>query len=129
MKKDCSGMRVLVVDDEPLIRQGITEFLAEINVPAKAVASAEEALDEIRTGYYDLCFLDVILPGMTGLEAMKKITELSPATKVTVMSGTFFNKDTIDQIKEHSYAFIEKPFSLMQISDVLHKAAAAVPGE
>ena len=127
MKKNSTDLRVLVVDDEPLIRHVISKFLAENNVLAKAVATAEDALNEIRVQHYDLCFLDVIMPGMTGLEAMKIINELSPGTKVAIMTGTFFDKETIEQIEELSYAFIEKPFSLSQISRVVDRVTAALP--
>ncbi|MBW2470454.1 MAG: response regulator [Deltaproteobacteria bacterium] len=51
----------------------------------KTVSSAEEALDAIKEQHYDLCFLDVILPGMTGLDAMKIINELSPNTEVAII--------------------------------------------
>ena len=87
MRKDETALRVLFVDDEPLILHIISRFLNR-SVMAKTVTSAEEALDEIVAQHYDLCFLDIILPGMTGLDAMKIINELSPTTKVALMTGS-----------------------------------------
>ena len=118
MKKDCETLRVLVVDDEPLILDMISRFLTR-TVLVKTVASAEEALDEILTHHYDLCFLDITLPGMTGLDALKIIKKLSPTTKVTIMTGNLLDEAMTRQIDEDAYAFIEKPFELLQIKEVV----------
>ena len=75
---------------------------------------------------YDLCFLDVILPGMTGLEAMKIINERSPHTKVAIMSGSSLYEAIKGQIEELAFAFIEKPFGLSHIREVAERAAAAL---
>ena len=125
MKKNGTTLRVLVVDDEPLILWGISKFL-EKSAVVKAVASAEEALDEIEAQHYDLCFLDVILPGMTGLDAMKRINERSPNTKVVIMSGSSLDEAMKGQIEDLAYAFIEKPFGLSHIREVTERVAAAL---
>ncbi len=90
MIKEGTILRVLIVDDEPLILHILSRFLNP-SVEVKTVATAEEALGEIGAQHYDLCFLDIILPGMTGLDAMKIINELSPNTKVAIMTGTLLD--------------------------------------
>ena len=125
MKKNGTTLRVLVVDDEPLILWGISKFL-EKSAVVKAVATAEEALDEIEAQHYDLCFLDVILPGMTGLDAMKRINERSPNTKVVIMSGSSLDDAMKGQIEDLAYAFIEKPFGLSHIREVTERVAAGL---
>ena len=84
-------LQILVVDDEPLILMSISRFLKSIAL-VKTASTAEEALDAIKEQDYDLCFLDVKLPGMTGLDAMKIINELSPNTKVAIMTGNLLNE-------------------------------------
>ena len=128
MRKDCSSLQILVVDDEPLIRDMLCRFL-DINSSVMAVGSAEEALEEIRTQHYDLCFLDVILPGMNGVEAMKIIKELSPSTKVAIMSGGYLCEDMKRQIAEGALEFIEKPFDLSRIREIANRVAAALTGK
>jgi DNA-binding NtrC family response regulator len=128
MRKDSRILRVLVVDDEPLILWGISKFLEKKSM-VKTVATAEEALDEIRTKHYDLCFLDVVLPDMTGLDVMKIIYEQSPETKVAIMSGSSLNEDSKQEIEEYAYTFIEKPFDLSDIMEVIDKATAGLNGE
>ena len=125
MKKDSKTLHILVVDDEPLILLCVSKFLKESAV-VKTVATAEKALDEIEKQHYDLCFLDIILPGMTGLEAMKIINELSPETKVAIMSASFLDEAMKEQIDNFAYAFIEKPFDLSDIKEVAEKAAVAL---
>ena len=123
MRREGSPMRVLVVDDELLIRYGLSRFLKK-RVVVKAVATAEEALDEIGSQHYDLCFLDVILPRMTGLEAMKIINDLSPNTKVAMMTGNRLDETIKRQIEDIVFAFIEKPFDLSGILEIVNRAAA-----
>ena len=128
MRKDGKLLRVLVVDDEPLIRDGLCRFLDKDSF-VMTVDSAEEALEEIRTQHYDLCFLDVILPGMNGVEAMKIIKELSPSTKVALMSGGYLCEDMKRQIAEGALEFIEKPFDLSRIREIANRVAAALTGK
>ena len=117
-------MRILIVDDEPLIRFILSMFIMEY-AESKTVESVEKALNEIKSHHYDLCFIDYNLPGMTGLEALKIIKEQSGKTKVVIMSGDYFNEDTKKQIEENAYAFIEKPFELSQVIEVVKNADAA----
>jgi DNA-binding NtrC family response regulator len=125
MKKEGTTLRVLVVDDEPLILYSLSRFLKK-KAAVKTVASAEEAIDEIVAQHYDLCFLDITLPGMTGLDALKIIKELSPLTKVTIMTGNFLDETMTRQIEETAYAFIEKPFELLHIQEVVDRVATTL---
>jgi DNA-binding NtrC family response regulator len=119
-RRDGTTQRVLVVDDEPLILDILSRFLSR-SVVVKTVASAEEAIDEIVVQHYDLCFLDISLPGMTGLDAMKIINKLSPTTKVAIMTGNILDEAMTRQIDETAYAVIEKPFELLQIKEVVNR--------
>jgi len=123
MRKDETALQVLFVDDEPLILHIISRFLNR-SVVVKTVASAEEALNEIMAQHYDLCFLDISLPGMTGLDAMKIINELSPTTKVALMTGAHLNEAMERKIEDTAYAFIQKPFELIHIKEVVDRVAA-----
>ena len=125
MKKEGTTLRVLVVDDEPLILYSLSRFLKK-KAAVKTVASAEEAIDEIVAQHYDLCFLDITLPGMTGLDALKIIKELSPITKVAIMTGNFLDETMTRQIEETAYALIEKPFELLHIQEVVDRVATTL---
>ena len=118
-------LQILVVDDNPLILMSVSRFLKKIAL-VKTVSTAEEAIDAIKEQHYDLCFLDVMLPGMTGLDAMKIITELSPTTKVAIMTATLLNEAMKQQVDDNAYTFIEKPFGLSDIEGVVERATVAL---
>jgi DNA-binding NtrC family response regulator len=61
---------------------------------------------------------------MTGLDAMKIINELSPTTKVALMTGAYLNDAMERKIEDTAYAFIQKPFELIQIKEVVDRVAA-----
>ncbi len=125
MKKDFKTLRILVVDDNSLILMSLSRFLKKIAL-VKAASTAEEALEAIEEQHYDLCFLDFILPGMTGLDAMKIISERSPNTKVAIMTGTLLDEAMKEQVEDFAYTFIEKPFSLSDIEGVVERVTAAL---
>jgi DNA-binding NtrC family response regulator len=125
MKKDFKTLRILVCDDEPLIIMSISRFLKKVAL-VKTVLTAEEALDAIDEQHYDLCFLDVTLPGMTGLDAMKIIAEQSPNTKVAIMTGTLLNEAMKEQVDDYAYTFIEKPFALSDIEGAVERVTVAL---
>jgi len=118
-------LQILVVDDNPLILMSVSRFLKKIAL-VKTVSTAEEAIDAIKEQHYDLCFLDVMLPGMTGLDAMRIITELSPNTKVAIMTATLLNEAMKQQVDDNAYTFIEKPFGLSDIEGVVERATVAL---
>jgi CheY-like chemotaxis protein len=113
--------KILVVDDEPLILYAIAKALHDC-AEVKTVATAEDALEEVNSGFYDLCFLDIFLPGLNGLDCMKKIQEISPETKVAIMTASHLDEDMKKIIRENSYDFIAKPFNLVQIKEIAKHA-------
>ncbi len=119
--------RILAVDDEPMILR-IFEVVLAGYAEIKTVATAEEALDEVNSRFYDLCFLDIILPGLNGLQAMKKISEISPDTKVVIMTASHLDEQMKKAIEECAYRFIEKPFNLAQIREIAKQALQNVQG-
>ena len=120
-----TALRVLIVDDEPLI-QLVLSMIFKKNAEVRTVASAEEAITEIRMQHYDLCFLDIVLPGMNGLDAMKIINQLSPNTKVAVMTGSSLDEAKKLQIDSLAYEFIEKPFELSRIKEIANRVDSAL---
>jgi DNA-binding NtrC family response regulator len=63
---------------------------------------------------------------MTGLDAMKIIAELSPNTKVAIMTGTLLNEAMKEQVDDYAYTFIEKPFALSDIEGAVERATVAL---
>lgn len=106
--------RVLVVDDEDLIVYSLSHTLRDEGLLVSGVGSAEEALGRIEAGVYDLCFLDLQLPGINGLSALRCIKALRPETKVVLMTASVLGQDDTSLIADLADGFLAKPFDLGQ---------------
>ena len=114
--------RILIVDDEPLILQGLGGVLERDFAEVTMVQTGEMALREISSSSYNLCFLDVCLPDMDGLEVMRRIKEMSPQTGVIIMTAGVVDEDMKKTIEKNAYMFITKPFDLLQVRMVAKRA-------
>lgn len=114
--------RILIVDDEPLILQGLGEALERDFAEVNMVQTGEMALREISSSSYNLCFLDVCLPDMDGLEVMRRIKVMSPQTGVIIMTAGVVDEDMKKTIEKNAYMFITKPFDLLQVRMVAKRA-------
>jgi len=121
MRKEDLFPRILVVDNELLVRSGIERFL-QGKAAVETAASAEEALEAMRSRTFDLCLLDVFMPGMNGLDAMRKMKEIAPLTKVVLMTGSYLDETMKQTIKNEAYAFVEKPFAVSRILELVNEA-------
>jgi two-component system, NtrC family, nitrogen regulation response regulator NtrX len=104
--------RILIVDDEPGIRQSLKGVFTDEGFTTDAVASGEECLKKVDDSSYDLIFLDIWLPGIDGLETLRRLREKSPETRVIMISGHATIATAVSATKLGAYDFIEKPLSL-----------------
>jgi CheY-like chemotaxis protein len=105
--------RILIVDDESLIRYALSAALRQDDTHVKAVPCGKDALGEIDALFYDLCFLDVNLPDINGLDLMKTIKKSSPATKIIIMTGGVVDKpEMVQSIQANAILLLSKPFDL-----------------
>jgi two-component system nitrogen regulation response regulator NtrX len=109
--------RILVVDDEPAIRQSLCGVLEDEGFQARSVASGEECLEELGRLRYDLVFLDIWLPGIDGLETLARIEELPPATRpaVVMISGHGNIETAVRATKLGAFDFLEKPLTIEKV--------------
>jgi len=117
--------RVLVVDDEPVILRVLGEFLAQQKILADAVTSAEEALEQMKMKEYAVLLTDKNLPGMDGIELLKKTKEQWPQIEVVVITGYASVESALDAIAAGAFDYIPKPFpSLTYVSQKTRGAMA-----
>jgi len=107
--------KILIVDDEQLLPQGLRKALQTDAVEVITVETGEAALAEIASSPCRLCFLDVFLPDMDGTEVLKKIRAISPGTKVIMMTAGIINNAMKETIEKNAHMFIPKPFDLLQV--------------
>src|SRR5437899_4490554 len=78
---------ILVVDDEPLIRETLTEYLSQEGFEVTACASGEQALALAAARRFDVALCDVQLPGMDGIELLDRLLKISPQTFVLLITA------------------------------------------
>jgi len=104
-------MKILVIDDEPVVLDSCRKVLEEDGFDVRLVPSADEALKVIKDDGFDLLLVDVKMPKHDGIYLMQKVKEQWPDIPIIVMSG-YTTPDTInDGAKMGAAAFIAKPFT------------------
>ncbi len=116
--------RLLVVDDEPLIRQSLCGVLEDEGYVTASAASGEECLDALRRTNYDLVLLDIWLPGMDGLDVLARIQEIPlPARPAVInISGHGTIETAVKATKLGAFDFLEKPLTIEKVSVVVKNA-------
>ncbi len=104
--------RILLVEDEYLLLKTVAGALKQAGYGVTAVANGKDALREIRAVQYDICFLDVQLPDANGLELMNIVREISPATKIVIMTALELTRPQLSDLRSRSCRFLKKPFDL-----------------
>lgn len=113
---------VLIIDDEAAIRQSLSGALKDENYEVMTASSGEEGLGYTMNGSFDAVLLDVWMPGIDGLETLKRIKASSPEQVVIVMSGHGNVETAVKATKLGAYDFIEKPLSLEKLLVTLRNA-------
>lgn len=120
---------ILLVDDEPEVRETGRELLEVLGFQVLMTADGESAVEAFRKhpGGIDLIILDVIMPGMSGGEAYRRIKEIDPGAKVLFCSGYSRDSEIIELLTHSAVNFIQKPFTFATLSSsidqVLKQAA------
>jgi two-component system nitrogen regulation response regulator NtrX len=104
--------RILIVDDEPGIRHSLKGVFEDEGFTTQSASSGEECLKKIEEDNYDLVLLDIWLPGIDGIETLRRLRERTPDTRVIVISGHATIATAVAATKLGAYDFIEKPLSL-----------------
>ncbi len=126
--------RVLIVDDEVNILTSLEDILTDEGYEVATTNDGLDALEIIQSDPPDLVLLDIWVPGMDGIEVLKTVKTYHPAIEVVVMSGHGTIETAMKATKLGASDFIEKPFSLEQLthsveSALQHKKIQPVQGE
>ncbi|MBI5409033.1 MAG: response regulator [Nitrospirae bacterium] len=119
--------RILIVDDEPLILTGLSQALHKVcgfKGEVRTVVNGREAIEEVSLCSFDICFLDINLPDINGLIVMKEIKEVSPKTKVVIMTASFLTDEMKSTIEDNASLLIPKPFDLSVVKAFIDKVSS-----
>jgi DNA-binding NtrC family response regulator len=118
-----SSLQILVVDDDPAIRDSLRRVLEHAGHEVSEAETGERALELLGGRPVDAVLLDLNMPGMNGLDALERIREMAPDTGVIVVSGEATIANAIKAGQRGAYDFIVKPPDRELLLDVLREAA------
>jgi two-component system OmpR family response regulator len=101
--------RVLIVDDELPVRLTVRELLRRAGYDAVAVASSEEALELVQAQPVDLILVDLVMPGIGGIELMRRLQEVAPDTVVIVLTARGSMETAIEALRLGAHDYLAKP--------------------
>jgi len=102
-------IRILVVDDEPAVREAMTDWLREDGYEVAAAASGFEAVEKVEEQDWNIMLLDLKMPGMDGIETMKQVKERSPEIEI-IMVTAFATVDTaVEAMRQGAFDYLVKP--------------------
>jgi len=119
MKTD--NRRILIVDDEPLVRDSLSEILCSRGYSVETADNGVQALSRLEERISDLVIADVKMPNLDGLSLLKQIKSRFPNTAVVVMTGYGSVEIAIQAIKQGAYDYITKPINDNIIQSVIER--------
>jgi CheY-like chemotaxis protein len=115
--------RVLVVDDEVHVRQVLRDFLTTVGNEVATAASGTEALELVPTFQPDVVLVDMVMPGLSGVEVLDALRRAGVTVPVILISGHMI------RMPEGFFAMLRKPFDLRKLAEVVTAAMTHGRGE
>jgi len=113
--------RILVVDDELGIREGCRRALEPHGFEVEVAENAPIGLRKLREGHFDVLLLDIMMPGMSGLEMLQQVRQLAPDIIVIIITGYATIELSVQAIREGAHDFIAKPFTSELLLQVINR--------
>jgi two-component system response regulator MprA len=110
-----SGERVLVVDDEPAVRQALERALGLAGYAVSSVADGEQALSAVNGTTPDVVLLDVLMPGIDGMEVCRRLRSGGNATPVLMLTARDAVADRVEGLDAGADDYLVKPFALEEL--------------
>src|SRR3954464_1525643 len=117
--------KVLVVDDDADLRLSVTSALSENHYLVDQAKDGEEGVNRVRAGHYDLVLLDVNMPRLSGIQALKEIKAHDPSIIAIVLTAFSNVRDAVEATKEGAYNYLEKPVKAENLVYMVDKALKA----
>ena len=114
-------IRILVVDDEPMMSDSLRQHLTEEGYTVDVSSSGTEAIDLFDGSVPHLVICDLQLPDMDGLELLRHMKDARPATEVIVVTGYGSVQAAVEAIKSGAFYFVEKPFELPKLAAAVER--------
>ena len=106
---------ILVVDDEPVARQSMTDILRLEGLAVNAVPNGQAAIEFVRTHPVELMIVDLRMPGMDGLEVVQVVNQISPETEIVLLTAFATTESAIQALRLRIHDYLLKPASPTQV--------------
>jgi two-component system, NtrC family, response regulator HydG len=114
--------RILIVDDELVVRDSLCKWFTSEGYSARPVGSAREALEVIQQAEFDIALIDIKMPGMDGMELQARLREADADLTVIVMTGYASVETAVQALKRGAYDYITKPVDPDELSHLVANA-------
>ena len=121
-----TGAKILVVDDEPVVREFISKVLTDEGHQVETVDNGEDALKMVKSKRYRIILLDIKMPGMSGIELYKRFQKIAPslARRVVFVTGDIMGARTTAFLSKAKSPYITKPFDAKQLKIAINRIFA-----
>lgn len=116
--------RILLVDDEKDFLDALSERMSTRGMDVSTSTSAKEALASVEKGNYDAVVLDLMMPGMDGLEALRILKEKDPKLQVILLTGHATVEKGVEAMKSGAMDLLEKPANIETLTQKIKEASA-----
>ncbi len=113
---------MLVVDDDNLLRKLVTDQLSRSGFEAAPAASAQEAFEALKQKDYDVVLLDIQMPGLSGLDALREIRKMEDAPEVIMLTADTSLPTGLEAMRLGAYDYLTKPSTLDEMEAIIRKA-------
>ena len=117
-----AAARLLIVDDELVVRDSLGKWFVSEGYQVRAVESARQALESLARESFDVALIDIKMPGMDGMELQNRLRELDPDLLLIIMTGYASVETAVQALKRGAYDYITKPFDPDELAHLVTKA-------
>jgi two-component system response regulator HydG len=114
--------RILIVDDEPVVRNSLCEWFTGEGYDTRGLADGKLAVDTVQREGWDLALLDIKMPGMDGIELQRRLKDADPDLIVLMMTGYGTVETAVQALKNGAYDYLTKPVDPDELSHTVEKA-------
>ncbi len=114
--------RLLIVEDEDTLAESLKRVFTRGGYEVEFAGSAEQALSMLRENYFDVIIADIILPGLTGIELLRKCKEFNPEQIVIIITANATLETAIDALRAGAYDYVMKPIIHEEIKRIVRNA-------
>lgn len=115
---------ILVVDDDPDIRESLSDMLSHEGYAVQSAATGNEALRYAKQEQYGAALLDIQLPDLNGLSVLKVMMELDPSLPIIILTGNATPENTIGSLTKGAFAYLTKPYNSQELKAILRRAVS-----